>query len=84
VRAATRAAGYLAAFAYDAGLADACDDLFALPRIPIDGRDGVVGLAIKLAAGEDGWTSIKRRTPPALKRLARFLNRISTYPSQHD
>ncbi len=70
VRQATQAAGYQAAFTIEGGLAAACDDLLQLPRIPLDERDGVVGLACKLATGDDWWTAVKRRVPLPVKRVA--------------
>ena len=70
VRLATREAGYLAAFAFGDGLATDRSDLFALNRIPVDERDGIVGLACKLATGDDWWTAIKRRAPARLKAAA--------------
>jgi peptidoglycan/xylan/chitin deacetylase (PgdA/CDA1 family)/GT2 family glycosyltransferase len=73
VRAASRDAGYLAAFTFDGGLAGACDDIFQLPRIPVGESDGVVGLASKLALGEDWWTAMKRRAPTRLKTAGRKL-----------
>jgi len=73
VRAASREAGYIGAFTFEGGLAAACDDLFQLPRIPVGEADGVLGLACKLALGEDWWTAIKRRTPAPLKAAARKL-----------
>lgn len=74
VRTATREAGYLAAFGFDGGLAGACDDLYMLPRIPVNEGDGVLGMAIKLATGDDWWTAIKRRTPASHKALARWVS----------
>jgi peptidoglycan/xylan/chitin deacetylase (PgdA/CDA1 family) len=75
VRAASRDAGYLAGFTFEGGLAAACDDLFQLPRIPVAEADGVIGLAAKVALGEDLSTAIKRQTPAPLKAMPRKLLR---------
>jgi GT2 family glycosyltransferase/peptidoglycan/xylan/chitin deacetylase (PgdA/CDA1 family) len=71
VRQVTRDAGYLAAFTFDGGHAGACDDLMMLPRIPVGEADGVAGLAVKLATGDDWWTAVKRRVPRTVKQAVR-------------
>lgn len=73
VRAAVRAAGYLAGLAFGGGFAAAGDDLFAFNRIPVGEADGVLGLACKLRLGNDPWTVFKRHAPAPLRSAARTL-----------
>lgn len=69
VRQAAADAGYVTAVSTEAGFAGPATDFLALPRLIVDGRDTIAGLAARLRTAESARELVTQGPMRALRRL---------------